>query len=70
MVERIGWVQIDTLQMVQRSQYLALWSRLGAYDTHILDRLAFGDGGIGNDTTATTSGVCSSIGCMPPASSR
>ena len=30
MVERIGWVQIDTLQMVQRSQYLALWSRLGA----------------------------------------
>ena len=49
MVERIGWVQLDTLQMVQRSQYLALWSRLGAYDTDILDRLVFGDGGIDTD---------------------
>ena len=28
-VDRIGWVQLDTLQMVQRSQYVALWSRLG-----------------------------------------
>ncbi len=32
-VERMGCVQIDTLQMVQRSQYLVPWSRLGNYDT-------------------------------------
>lgn len=40
-IERIGCVQIDTLQMVQRSQYLVLWSRLGNYDTADLDRLAY-----------------------------
>ena len=40
-VERLGCVQIDTLQMVQRSQYLVLWSRLGNYDTADLDRLAY-----------------------------
>ena len=28
-VAQLGCVQIDTLQMVQRSQYLTLWSRLG-----------------------------------------
>ena len=52
MVERIGWVQIDTLQVVHRSQYLALWSRLGAYDTDILDRLVFGDGGVDHDASS------------------
>ena len=30
-VDRIGAVQIDTLQMVHRSQYLVMWSRLGCY---------------------------------------
>lgn len=43
-VRRVGWVQIDTLQMVQRSQYLAMWSRLGSYDTADFDRLVFDDG--------------------------
>ncbi len=43
-VERVGWVQIDTLQVVRRAQYLTLWSRLGAYDPTDLDRLLF-DGG-------------------------
>ena len=43
MIQRIGWVQIDTLQVVQRSQYLVLWSRLGCYDASYLDRLTFGD---------------------------
>ena len=43
-VKRVGWVQIDTLQMVQRSQYLAMWSRLGNYDTSEFDKLVFGDG--------------------------
>ena len=45
-IDRIGWVQLDTLQMVQRSQYIALWSRLGAYDTAEFDRLTFGNGAI------------------------
>ena len=44
-VERVGWVQIDTLQMVRRSQYLALWSRLGSYDTRHLDGLLSGGAG-------------------------
>jgi len=38
-VERLGCVQIDTLQMVKRSQYLVLWSRLGCYDPLDFDRL-------------------------------
>ena len=38
-IEQMGCVQIDTLQMVHRSHYLALWSRLGAYDPTRLDEL-------------------------------
>lgn len=41
-VEQIGCLQIDTLHMVRRSQYLVLWSRLGTYDPAILDSLTFG----------------------------
>lgn len=40
-VRKIGAVQIDTLQMVQRSQYLVLWSRLGAYNPRDFDRLIY-----------------------------
>ncbi len=43
-IERVGWVQIDTLQVVRRAQYLTLWSRLGTYDTALLDTLLY-DGG-------------------------
>ena len=43
-VRRVGWLQLDTLQVVNRAQYVTLWSRLGDYDTDTLDRLAF-DGG-------------------------
>jgi uncharacterized protein len=39
-VAQIGCVQIDTLHMVRRSQYLVLWSRLGSYDPADLDALA------------------------------
>lgn len=42
-VEQIGCLQMDTLQVVQRSHYLALWSRLGCYDPADLDRLIYGD---------------------------
>ncbi len=40
-VEQLGCVQIDTLQMVRRSQYLVLWSRLGRYDPASFDRLIY-----------------------------
>lgn len=43
LVARLGCVQIDTLQMVRRSQYLVLWSRLGCYDTAELDRLQYAE---------------------------
>ncbi|MBZ0298344.1 MAG: winged helix DNA-binding domain-containing protein [Anaerolineae bacterium] len=40
-VERLGCVQIDTLHMVARSQYLVLWSRLGPYRRDQFDALIF-----------------------------
>ncbi len=40
-VDHLGAVQIDTLHMVARSHYLVLWSRLGAYDPQLFDRLAY-----------------------------
>jgi len=40
-IERLGVVQIDTISVVQRSQYLVLWSRLGAYDPALLDQLLY-----------------------------
>jgi uncharacterized protein len=44
-VDRLGAVQIDTLQMVARAHYLTLWSRLGAYPQAIFDNLAFDGAG-------------------------
>lgn len=41
-IHDLGALQIDTLQMVQRSHYLALWSRLGTYQPNDLDALAYG----------------------------
>jgi len=43
LVDQLGAVQIDSLQVVQRSHYLTLWSRLGNYDTATFDRLIYGD---------------------------
>jgi len=40
-VEKLGCLQIDTLQMVRRSQYIVLWSRLGKYNPADLDRLIY-----------------------------
>jgi uncharacterized protein YcaQ len=40
-IERLGAVQIDTISVVERSQYLVLWSRLGAYDPRLLDALLY-----------------------------
>jgi len=41
LIKQIGAVQIDTLQMVQRSHYLAVWSRLGNYDPAVFDSLIY-----------------------------
>lgn len=41
MVDRLGCVQIDTLHMVRRAQYVTLWSRLGQYDPADFDRLIY-----------------------------
>lgn len=43
-VQQLGCVQIDTLQMVSRSQYLLMWSRLGQYDPAAFDALIFAPG--------------------------
>jgi len=40
-VDSLGCVQIDALQVVQRSHYLVLWSRLGDYSADDLDRLIY-----------------------------
>ena len=36
---RMGYLQIDTIQVVQRSQNLVLWSRLGDYSPEWLDEI-------------------------------
>jgi uncharacterized protein YcaQ len=40
-IERLGVLQVDTISVVERSQYLVLWSRLGAYDATLLDALLY-----------------------------
>jgi uncharacterized protein YcaQ len=39
MIERLGVVQVDTISVIERSQYLVLWSRLGAYPMADFDAL-------------------------------
>lgn len=42
-VRSIGCLQIDPTKVVARTQHLVLWSRLGNYDTTLLDQLAYQD---------------------------
>jgi len=42
-VDRLGCVQIDTINVVERAHYVTLWSRLGCYDKGLLNDLAYED---------------------------
>ena len=41
LIEALGVLQIDTISVAARSQYLVLWSRLGAYQRQLLDHLLY-----------------------------
>ena len=42
-IDQLGCIQIDTINVIERAQYMTLWSRIGNYEKSYLDSLAYED---------------------------
>jgi hypothetical protein len=42
-IDRLGCLQIDTINIVERAHHLTLWSRLGLHEKELLNELAYDD---------------------------
>jgi len=42
-LRKVGCIQLDTINVIERSHYLVMWSRTGPYRRELLDKLLFPD---------------------------